>query len=75
MISLLIPLYVLIAFFDFFHLKNNNKRYELSIFLIFFLSALVLSVLQAYGITIPNPIKGAQYIIKDVLHFGYGSIE
>ncbi len=75
MISLLIPLYILIALFDLFHLKKNKKRYELSILFVFFLSAFVLSVLQAYGITIPSPIKGVQYIIKDVLHFGYGSIE
>jgi hypothetical protein len=50
-----------------------RKKYwrELTVFSAFFAFALIISMMYAMGFTVPNPIKAAQYIIKDVLRIGY----
>lgn len=50
-----------------------RKKYwrELTVFSAFFAFAFIISMLYAMGLAVPNPIKAAQYIIKDVLNLGY----
>jgi uncharacterized protein with PQ loop repeat len=70
MIALIVILFLLLALVDFPKLIRSKNWYEVSVLSAFFFSAFVLAILQSYGITV-NPIKGAESIIKDMLHINY----
>ena len=72
MIFLIIAAFVLIALADFPTLIKQKRMYECTVLSIFLLFAFVLAVLQSFGVKIPSPIKGAEYVIRDLLHLTYG---
>jgi predicted membrane channel-forming protein YqfA (hemolysin III family) len=72
MIFLIIAAFVLLALADFPALVKQKKWYEFTVLSVFFLSAFVLAILQSFEVKIPSPIKGAEYIIRDLLHLTYG---
>ncbi len=71
MIFLLISVFIFVAIYDAPVLIREKYWKELAVFSIMFLAAFAVALLQFYGVEIPSPIKGAQYILQDVLHLSY----
>ena len=71
MIFLLIIVFIGIAFFEVPELIRKKYWRELTAFSFFFLLAFILSLLQTIDVKIPSPMKGIQYLIKDILHLNY----
>lgn len=53
--------------------SDEKKKYwrELTVFSLLLLLAFILSLLQTMGVKIPSPMKGIQYLIKDILGLSY----
>lgn len=47
-------------------IKNKHWR-ELAVFLAFLLPGFIVSILLAAGIPVPNPVKGIEYMVNQVL--------
>lgn len=71
MIILLLILFAIIAYVNIPPLVKKKQWWDLKVYCGFFVVALTLSVLLALGVDIPSPIKGIQFIIKDLLHLNY----
>ncbi len=71
MIFLLIIAFAGIALYEVPGLVRKKYWREFAVFSFFFLLAFVLALLQTVGVKIPSPIKGIQYVIKDILHLSY----
>lgn len=71
MIILLLILFAIIAYANIPPLVKKKQWWDLKVYCAFFIVALTLSVLLMMGVSIPSPIKGIQYIIKDLLHLNY----
>ncbi len=71
MIIFLIIVFAIIALINVPPLIREKQWRELTVYSGFFALAVTLSMLLALGVDIPSPIKGVQYIIKDVLHLNY----
>ena len=71
MIVLLIIGFAGIALIDAPKLIKDKSWKEFIVFSIFFVFAFTIALLQIFGVKIPSPIKGIQYIIKDILHLNY----
>lgn len=71
MILFLISAFIGIAFYEAPGLIRKKLWPELAAFSVFLLLAFVISLLQTVGVKIPSPMKGAQYLIEEVLHLGY----
>lgn len=71
MIILLLIGFAGIALLDAPKLIKSKSWKELTVFSILFIFAFTISLLQIWGIKFPSPIKGIQYIIKDLLHLNY----
>jgi hypothetical protein len=50
-----------------------KKKYwrDLIVFCSLLFISFALSFLQLNGVTIPSPIKGMDFLVKDLLHFNY----
>jgi hypothetical protein len=62
---------IIIAIVDLPKLRKQKELRDLIIYCVFFTSALVLVILLSFDVKIPSPIKGAQYLIKDIFHMSY----
>lgn len=51
-------------------IKNEYWR-ELKVFSILLIIAFIISLFYILELPIPNPVKGTEYLIKDVLHLNY----
>lgn len=71
MIFLLIAAFACVAFYDVPCLVRQKYKTELILYAVLFLAVFIITVLQLYDITMPSPIKGIAYILKDVLHLSY----
>lgn len=71
MIYLLVIIFIVIMFIEVPVLIRNKYWHELKIFTGFLILAFVLSLFYIMSIPIPNPIKGQEYLIKDILHLNY----
>ncbi|MBE6907500.1 hypothetical protein [Marasmitruncus massiliensis] len=71
MIFLTLVAFLMIAFADVPELIGKKQWRELSVYSLFFLAALTMGILLSFGVEIPSPIAGAQYIIKEILHLNY----
>ncbi len=63
--------YVLVAWFEVPGLVQRRLWGELRAFLVLDVLAMVLSILYALDVPLPNIIRGMQYLIEDVLHLTY----
>lgn len=63
--------FLVIAYFNVPKLVRAKEWRELTVFMALYALGMTLSILLIIGVTIPSPIKGAQYILKDVLHLNY----
>lgn len=71
MIFLLIIIFIGITVFEVPELIKNRYWRELIAFLAFLTAAFVISLMYIMNLPIPNPMKGLEYLIKDVLHLNY----
>lgn len=71
MIFLLITVFIGIILFEVPNLIRKKYWRELIVFAIFLLLAFIMTLLQTIGVKLPNPVKGIQYLIKDILHLNY----
>ena len=71
MVFLLILVFIVIALIEIPSLIRKKYWRELVVFLFFLLFVFIMTLLQIIGIKLPNPVKGLEYLIKDVLHLSY----
>lgn len=70
-IILVVLAFLVIAYFNVPKLIRAKEWRELTVFMSLYTLGMTLSILLIIGVTIPSPIKGAQYILKDVLNLHY----
>jgi hypothetical protein len=71
MIFLLISIFIGIGLFEVPKLVRNKHWRELVVFAVFLLLAFVMTLLETLGVKLPNPSKGQEFIMKDLLHLYY----
>lgn len=71
MVLLLIIIFIGIILFEVPEMIRNGYWHELKIFSVFLIAAFTISLLYILGIPIPNPVKGMEYVVKDLLHLNY----
>lgn len=71
MVLLLIIIFIGIILFEVPGMMKNGYWHELKIFSIFLIAAFTISLLYILGIPMPNPVKGMEYVVKDILHLNY----
>lgn len=71
MVFLLIIIFIGITFFEVPEMIRNGYWHELKMFSVFLIAAFTMSLLYILGIPIPNPVKGMEYVVKDLLHLNY----
>ncbi|OAA92882.1 hypothetical protein [Clostridium coskatii] len=71
MIFLSIIIFISITFYEVPEMIKNKYWHELKIFSIFLIIAFILSLSYILGIPIPNPVKGMEFVVKDLLHLNY----
>lgn len=71
MVLLLIIIFIGIILFEVPEMIRNGYWHELKIFSLFLIVAFTISLLYILGIPIPNPVKGMEYVVKDILHLNY----
>lgn len=50
---------------------KNRYWHELKIFFGFLLAAFIMSLFYLHGLPVINPVKGMEFIVKNVLHLNY----
>lgn len=70
-IFMLIMFFIGVVFIEVPELIRKKYWRELTVFSLLLLLAFILSLLQTMGVKIPSPMKGIQYLIKDILHLSY----
>ncbi|MCD2348008.1 hypothetical protein [Clostridium guangxiense] len=71
MIFLQICTFIAVLLIEVPDLVKNKYWHELKIFSIFLAAAFILSLFYIIDIPIPNPVRGIEYLIKDILHLNY----
>ena len=67
----LIVAFIILGLIDIPRLVEQKWRKELVGLILLLVLTLGMSLMYAWGIKIPSPIKGAAFIIREVLHLGY----
>lgn len=70
MIFLLIIL-ILVAFLNIPSLVRNRLWKDLWVYCFLYVSVMAVVILQISGISVPSLVKGAQFLMKNILHIGY----
>lgn len=71
MVFVLIFIFIGIILVDVPEMIRNGCWHELKIFSVFLIVAFTMSLFYILGIPIPNPVKGMEYVVKDLLHLNY----
>ncbi|MBV7275360.1 hypothetical protein I6U48_20885 [Clostridium sp. PL3] len=71
MIFLLIIIFIGIILFEAPVMIKKGYWHELKVFLGFLTVAFTMSLFYITGVPIPNPVKGMEYLVKDVMHLNY----
>lgn len=64
-------LFMVGTLFEAAELIKNKYWHELKVFSAFSAAALVIGIFYLLGISILNPVKGIEYVVKDLLHLNY----
>ena len=67
----LVAAFIIIGLIDIPRLVQQKWHKELVGLILLLILTLAMSLMYAWGIKVPSPIKGAAFIIRDVLHLGY----
>lgn len=60
-----------IALYDLPELIRKRRWADLSVFCILYVGGAALALLLYFGVDIPSPIRGVQYLLGEVLHLKY----
>lgn len=71
MIFILIVTFIGIIFYETPDMIKNKHLHELKIFSIFLIIAFILSLFYILDIPIPNPVKGIEFVVNNLLHLNY----
>ncbi|HBW35597.1 MAG: hypothetical protein VR66_25730 [Peptococcaceae bacterium BRH_c23] len=71
MIFLLISVFIGIILFEVPSLIRNKHWRERVVFSSLLFLAFILTSLQTVGVQLPNPSKGIDFLVRDVLHLNY----
>ncbi|AZV56606.1 hypothetical protein [Clostridium sp. AWRP] len=71
MIFLLIIIFICILSFEVPEMIKNKYWHELKVYSIFIIISFILSLFYVLNIPIPNPAKGMEFVVKDLLHLNY----
>lgn len=71
MIFLIIIVFIGIMLYEVPGLVKKGYWRELIVFSIFTAVAFAMSLFYVIGLPLPNPVKGTEYLIKDILHLNY----
>lgn len=71
MVFVLIIIFICIILFEVPDMIKNGYWHEFKIFSLFLIAAFTISLLYILRIPIPNPVKGMEYVVKDLLHLNY----
>lgn len=71
MIFLLIAVYTGMILFEIPGLIRNKYWWELVVFSFLISLAFVVSLLLTLNVKIPNPVRGTQYFVRDLLQLRY----
>lgn len=70
MIVLLILL-VLVALINIPSLVRNKLWKDLLVYSILYAATIAVIIFQIFGLTVPSLVKGAMFLMKNILHIGY----
>ncbi|AZV56608.1 hypothetical protein DMR38_08315 [Clostridium sp. AWRP] len=71
MIFLLIVTFIGIILYEIPDMIKNKHLHQLKIFSIFLIIAFILSLFYILDIPIPNPVKGIEFVVNNLLHLNY----
>ncbi|AFM43018.1 hypothetical protein Desaci_4156 [Desulfosporosinus acidiphilus SJ4] len=71
MIFILILVFIGIALVEVPGLIRKKYWRELIVFSTFLSFSFIVALLQTIGVKLPNPMRGIDYLIKDILHLSY----
>lgn len=71
LIFIIIMTFIAIALYEVPKLSEKKYKRELVVFWCLYIFGFVLVLLYNYGVKIPSPLKGIQFLINEVLHIGY----
>ncbi|ADK14711.1 MULTISPECIES: hypothetical protein [Clostridium] len=71
MIFILIVTFIGIILYETPDMIKNKHLHELKIFSIFLIIAFILSLFYILDIPIPNPVKGIEFVVNNLLHLNY----
>ncbi|WP_373232444.1 hypothetical protein [Cohnella sp.] len=71
MIFLLLVFFAVVVWLEVPALIRKKYWRELAVFSLFLLPTFLLALLQLLDVPIPSPVKGIEYVIKDLLHLNY----
>lgn len=71
MIFLLIIIFICILSFEVPEMIKNKYWHELKVYFIFIIISFILSLFYVLNIHIPNPVKGIEFVVKNLLHLNY----
>ncbi|MDP4146216.1 MAG: hypothetical protein Q8936_17310 [Bacillota bacterium] len=71
MVFLLIIIFIVIILFDVPEMIKKEYWRELKVYSVFLIIAFTMSIFLVTGLPIPNPVKGMEYVVKDILHLNY----
>lgn len=71
MIFLLLSVFIGVILFEVPSLIRKKQWRELIVFSILLSIAFVMALLQTIGVKLPNPSKGIDFLVRDILHLNY----
>ncbi|WPC44371.1 hypothetical protein [Clostridium sp. JS66] len=71
MVFLLMIIFISIILYEVPHMVKGGYWHELKVFFVFLIVAFIISLFYILEIPIPNPVKGMEYVVKDLLHLNY----
>lgn len=71
MVFLLIFIFICIVLYEVPDMARNGYWHELKIYSIFLIASFIVSLFYIIGLPVPNPVKGMEYVVKDILHINY----
>lgn len=71
MIGLLIIVFVILIWFEVPKLIRGKNWRELAAYSVLMLLAFTVCITQILNISIPNPVRDTQYLIKNLMHLSY----
>ena len=69
--TVLLIILVMVALFNIPDLARKKLWKELWVYCVLYAIVMTVVVLQNFGINVPSLVKGAMFLMKNILHIGY----